>query len=193
MGGKPKPAAVTEDELVTLIETVEDEGVIDEERSDLLQSAIEFSEIEAQEITTHRVDMLAIDIEEPLDEVERIVNHSPFSRIPVYEGSIDNIIGVLQLNHFYKKMLDGRDFELRDILTPACFVPQTLHLPFVLAEMKRRKLHLAVVVDEYAARWASSRWKTCSSSWWATSGTRPTRLSTSVIKLTRRTTRCAAP
>lgn len=65
--------------------------------------------------------MLAIDIEEPLDEVERIVNHSPFSRIPVYEGSIDNIIGVLQLNHFYKKMLDGRDFELRDILTPACF------------------------------------------------------------------------
>ena len=148
-GGEPKPAAVTEDELVTLIETVEDEGVIDEERSDLLQSAIEFSEIEAQEITTHRVDMLAIDIEEPLDEVERIVNHSPFSRIPVYEGSIDNIIGVLQLNHFYKKMLDGRDFELRDILTPACFVPQTLRLPFVLAEMKRRKLHLAVVVDEY--------------------------------------------
>ena len=148
-GGEPKPAAVTEDELVTLIETVEDEGVIDEERSDLLQSAIEFSEIEAQEITTHRVDMLAIDIEEPLDEVERIVNHSPFSRIPVYEGSIDNIIGVLQLNHFYKKMLDGRDFELRDILTPACFVPQTLRLPLVLAEMKRRKLHLAVVVDEY--------------------------------------------
>ena len=148
-GGEPKPAAVTEFDVVTLIETVEDEGVIDEERSDLLQSAIEFSEIEAQEITTHRVDMLAIDIEEPLDEVERIVNHSPFSRIPVYEGSIDNIIGVLQLNHFYKKMLDGRDFELRDILTPACFVPQTLRLPLVLAEMKRRKLHLAVVVDEY--------------------------------------------
>ena len=148
-GGKPQPAAVTEDELVTLIETVEDEGVIDEDRSDLLQSAIEFSEIEAQEITTHRVDMLAIDIEESPEEVERIVNRSPFSRIPVYEGSIDNIIGVLQLNHYYKKRLEGEVFDLRELLTEPCFVPQSLRLPRVLAEMKRRKLHLAVVVDEY--------------------------------------------
>lgn len=148
-GGEPKPAAVTEDELVTLIETVEDEGVIDEERSDLLQSAIEFSEIEAQEITTHRVDMLAIDIEEPLDEVERIVNHSPFSRIPVYEGSIDNIIGVLYLNHYFKALLDDPDADLRKLLMEPCYVYKTTKLPAVLETLKRAKQHLAIVTDEY--------------------------------------------
>jgi CBS domain containing-hemolysin-like protein len=93
--------------------------------------------------------MLAIDIEESPEEVERIVNRSPFSRIPVYEDSVDNIIGVLQLNHYYKKRLEGEVFDLREILTEPCFVPQSLRLPRVLAEMKRRKLHLAVVVDEY--------------------------------------------
>ena len=148
-GGKPQPAGVTEDELVTLIETVEDEGVIDEERSDLLQSAIEFSEIEAQEITTHRVDMLALDIEEPLDEVERIVNHSPFSRIPVYEGSIDNIIGVLYLNHYFKALLDDPDADLRKLLMEPCYVYKTTKLPAVLETLKRAKQHLAIVTDEY--------------------------------------------
>ncbi|MBQ2697255.1 MAG: HlyC/CorC family transporter [Clostridia bacterium] len=148
-GGQDKPAGVTEDDLVTLIETVEDEGVIDEERSDLLQSAIEFREIEAQEITTHRVDMLAIGVDTPIAEVEQIAFASPYSRIPVYDDNVDNIVGVLQLNHLYKKLIDGRDFPLREILTPVCYVPQTQRLPLVLAEMKRSKLHMAVVVDEY--------------------------------------------
>ncbi|NLT57550.1 MAG: HlyC/CorC family transporter [Clostridiales bacterium] len=148
-GGKGSVTGMTEDELVTIIETVEDEGVIDEGRSDLLQSAIEFSEIEAQEIITHRVDMLAIDVQQPLDEIIEMAMDSPYSRIPVYEGSVDNIIGAIYLNHLFKRLTEGRDFSIRSLLTEVCYVHKTLTLPVVLAEMQRRKIHLTVVIDEY--------------------------------------------
>ncbi|MDL2235646.1 CNNM domain-containing protein [Christensenellaceae bacterium OttesenSCG-928-L17] len=148
-GGKEDEHGMTADELVTIIETVEDEGVIDEERSDLLQSAIEFSEIEAQEIITHRMDMLALNIDDTLDEILETVLNAPYSRVPVYEESIDNILGVLPVNQLYKKLLDTRDIDIRGMLLDVCYVHKTLTLPVVLSEMQKRKLQLAVVVDEY--------------------------------------------
>ncbi|MCE5196301.1 MAG: hemolysin family protein [Negativicutes bacterium] len=144
-----KEPSVTEEDLVSIIETVEDEGVIDEERSDLLQSAIEFSEISAQEIITPRVDMLAIDIDDDLDSIIELANHSRYSRIPVFEGSIDNIIGILYLNHFFKQVVDTKEFSLRDLLMDVCFIHKSMKLPAVLAELKRRKMHMAIVTDEY--------------------------------------------
>lgn len=144
-----KGPSVTEEDLVSIIETVEDEGIIDEERSDLLQSAIEFSEISAQEIITPRVDMLAIDIDDDLDSIIELANHSSYSRIPVYEGGIDNIIGILSLNHFFKQVVDSKDFSLRDLLMDVCFIHKSMKLPAVLAELKRRKMHMAIVTDEY--------------------------------------------
>ncbi len=147
---RSEPAlSVTEDELVNMVETGEDEGVLDEDRSELIQSAIEFSDITAQEIATPRVKMLAIDVEEDLEEVLRIADRSPFSRIPVYEGSIDNIIGVLSLNHLYKRMVDNRNLSLRDLLLDPCFVHKSMRLPSVLNELRQMQSHLAVVTDEY--------------------------------------------
>lgn len=140
---------VTEDDLYSIIETVEDEGVIDEERSDLLQSALEFSEISAQEIITPRVDMVSIDVEDDMDSILEIAVHSRFSRIPVYEDSIDNIIGILYLNHFFKKIVETREFSIRSLLMDVCFIHKSMKLPSVLAELKRRKMHMAVVTDEY--------------------------------------------
>ncbi len=148
-GGKGEAQGITADELVTIIETVEDEGVIDEERSDLLQSAIEFSEVEVQEIITHRVDMLVIDIDDSLDEILQTVMESSYSRIPVYEDNIDNIIGVLVVNQFYRKLLETKDFNLRSLLTPVCYVHESLTLPVVFEELQRQKMQLAVVIDEY--------------------------------------------
>lgn len=142
-------ATVTEDDLYSIIETVEDEGVIDEERSDLLQSALEFSEISAQEIITPRVDMVSIDAEDDMDSILEIAVHSRFSRIPVYEDSIDNIIGILYLNHFFKKIVETREFSIRTLLMDVCFIHKSMKLPSVLAELKRRKMHMAVVTDEY--------------------------------------------
>ncbi len=141
--------SVTEEELVSIIETVEDEGVIDEEQSDLIQSAIDFAEITAQEIITHRVDMVAIDIDDDMDTILHIASSSQFSRIPVYEGTVDNIIGILFLNHFYKQLVDDPNVSIRDQLMEVCFIHKSMKLPAVLAELKRRRVHMAVVTDEY--------------------------------------------
>ena len=137
------------EELSNLIEIAETENVIDEERGDLLQSAIDFSDTSAQEILTHRVDMIAIDIDDPMDEIIATLESSPYSRIPVYEDSIDNIVGIVYLNHFYKKIVEDPDFSLRDILIEVCFIHKSMKLPAVLSELKRRKTHIAVVTDEY--------------------------------------------
>lgn len=141
--------SVTEEELVSIIDTSEDEGVIDEDRSELLHSAIEFYDICAQEILTPRVDMLAIDIDDDFDEILELAYSSLYSRIPVYEDSIDNIIGILPLNHFFKKLTEAERFDIRGMLMDVCFIHKSMKLPAVLAELKRRKTHLAVVTDEY--------------------------------------------
>lgn len=145
--GGGEEAAV--EELQSIIETAEDEDVIDEERSELLQAALDFNEVSASEVMTARVDMLAIDIDDDWNEILRVIDGSTFSRLPVYEGSVDNIIGVLYLNHFFKAMLDSGNVDLRTMLMKPCFIYKTVKLPAVLEELRRAKMHLAVVTDEY--------------------------------------------
>ncbi|MEF9972214.1 MAG: CNNM domain-containing protein, partial [Oscillospiraceae bacterium] len=120
-----KPGDETEaavEELVSIIETVEGEGVIDGDRSDLLQAALDFSDVSASEVMTSRVDMLSIDIDDDWDEIMEIIDKSPYSRLPVYENSIDNIIGVLYLNHFFKAISGGERLDLRPLLIAPCYV-----------------------------------------------------------------------
>ena len=141
--------AVTEDDLSEIIDTVEDEGVIDEDTSELLQSALDFPEICVYEIITPRVDMVAIDIEDSREEIMEVIETSVYSRIPVYEDSIDNIIGVLHLNQFLKAMAAGEEFDIRSKLLPVVFLHKTTILPQALRELREKKLHLAIVTDEY--------------------------------------------
>ena len=141
--------SVTEDDLSEIIDTVEDEGVIDEDTSDLLQSALDFPDICAYEIITPRVDMIAIDIDDDESEIRETIESSPYSRIPVYEDSIDNIIGVIHLNQFLKTMSEGGTPDIRANLMPVCFVHKTTILPQVLREMREKKIHMAIVTDEY--------------------------------------------
>ncbi len=136
-------------ELVSIIETVEVEGVIGEERSELLQAALDFSDISASEVMTSRVDMLAIDIDDDWEEIMESILKSPFSRLPVYEDSIDNIIGVLYLNHFFKAISGNEKIDIRPLLLRPCFVYKTLKLPAVLSEMRKSRTHIAIVTDEY--------------------------------------------
>ncbi len=137
------------EELQTLIETVEDEGVIDEDRSELLHAALDFSEVSALEAMTARVDMVAVDIDDDWEDILGTIAEAPYSRLPVYEESVDNVIGVLYLNHFFKAMIDEEKPDLRALLMPPCYVYQTMRLPDVLARMRRAKMHLAIVTDEY--------------------------------------------
>lgn len=141
--------AVTEDDLSEIIDTVEDEGVIDEDTSELLQSALDFPDICAYEIITPRVDMVAIDIEDSREEIMETIESSVYSRLPVYEDSIDNIIGVLHLNQFLKSLAAGEEFDIRSKLLPVLFLHKTTILPQALRELREKKLHLAIVTDEY--------------------------------------------
>ena len=138
------------EELQSIIETAEDEEVLDEDRSELVQAAIDFSEISAMEVMTARVDVCAIDIEDDWNEIVTAVEEAPFSRLPVYEGSIDNIIGVLYLNHFLKALTEkGKRTDIRKLLMQPCYVYKTMKLPAVLSMLRKAKQHLAVVTDEY--------------------------------------------
>ena len=137
------------EELQSIIETAEDEDVLDEDQSELVQAAIDFSEISALDVMTARVDVCAIDIEDDWDDIMSVIEEATYSRIPVYEGSIDNIIGVLYLNHYFKALLDDPDADLRKLLMEPCYVYKTTKLPAVLETLKRAKQHLAIVTDEY--------------------------------------------
>ena len=137
------------EELQSIIETAEDEEVLDEDQSELVRSAIDFSETSVLEVMTARVDVTSIDIDDKWEDIIALIEEAPYSRIPVYEDSIDNIIGVLYLNHFLKALTDGDRVNIRSLLMKPCYVYKTTKLPVVLNQLRRAKQHLAVVTDEY--------------------------------------------
>ncbi|MDO5475502.1 MAG: hemolysin family protein [Eubacteriales bacterium] len=137
------------EELHTMIDMAEDEDVLDEEASELVSAAIDFADIAASEVMTARVDIVAIDIDDPWEEILKVIDNSPFSRIPVYEDSVDHVIGILSLNRFLKAMIDRDKVEIRSLLLPTCYVYKTMKLPAVLSSLRNAQQHLAVVTDEY--------------------------------------------
>ncbi len=137
------------EELQSIIETAEDEQVLDEDQSELVQAAIEFDQISVSEVMTARVDVEAIDIDDDWDKILETVENAPYSRLPVYENGIDNVIGVLYLNHFLKALTEGGRADIRELLMPPCYVYKTMKLPAVLNTLKRARQHLAIVADEY--------------------------------------------
>ncbi len=153
------------EELQSIIETAEDEGIIDEDDSNLMQAAIDFASVSAMDAMTARVDVCAIDIEDSWEDIKKTIDSSIYSRLPVYEGTIDNIIGTLHLNKFFKTLANVENLEdsqnevqnqeqcpidIRSLLKPPCYVYKTMKLPKVLNQLKSAKQHLAIVTDEYS-------------------------------------------
>ncbi|MGI5967509.1 MULTISPECIES: hemolysin family protein [Anaerotruncus] len=147
--GTDAQPSVTEEELKYIVESIEQEGVLEESESELVQSALEFDEISVQEILTPRVDLVTIDVEDPLEEALRTVLEAHFSRIPVYRGTVDNIIGVLQVRDLLKAVVTGEETRVAHLLTDCVYVHKTMKISALLAELKAKKLHLAVVTDDY--------------------------------------------
>ena len=143
------PDAVSEDDFENIIDIVEDEGVLDEEQCDLLQNALDFDTVLAYEVVTPRVDMEAIDIHDPYEKNVKKILDSTYSRLPVFEDTPDNIIGILHLNHFYKEYVSNERVNIRSLLLPVTYVHKTMPLPDVLEKMKDSKSHMVVVLDEY--------------------------------------------
>lgn len=148
-----EPAAMDEDEahqeLQSIIEMAEDEKVLDEDRSELVQAALEFADIKVSEIMTARVDIEAIDIDDDWEETLEFIETVPYSRLPVYEDSIDTVVGVLYLNKFYRNLVDEERLDLRPLLSAPVYLYRTTKLPDALNQLRAAKQHLAVVTDEY--------------------------------------------
>lgn len=136
-------------ELQSLIETAEDEKVIDEDRSELVQAALDFSDVRVSEVMTARVDIAALDADDDWETILEEVENSTFSRLPVYEDSIDNVIGVLYLNKFYRSLTEADRLNIRELLSRPIYVYKTTKLPAALNELRAAKQHLAIVTDEY--------------------------------------------
>ena len=114
-----------------------------------MQNALEFDEVLAYEIITPRVDMEAIDIRDAYEVNIKKLEEATYTRVPVYEDTPDNIIGILHLNHFYKTYVDDKKVNIRELLIPATTVHKTMPLPDVLDKMRENKCHMVVVLDEY--------------------------------------------
>ena len=140
---------ITEDELSSIIDTVEKEGVIDEDQSDLLQSSLEFSDTTVEEIMTPRTDLVTIDLDDDDDEIARAIEESTFSRLPVYRDSIDDILGILHLNLYYKEAVDGKKVNIESMVLEPCYMHKTLKLPAALKMLREKQVHMAIVIDEF--------------------------------------------
>lgn len=146
-GSKKKEPSVTEEELKYIIEEIEDEGVLEEQESDLVRSALEFDEITINEILVPRVNITGIDLNTPLEEVKDIFMETKYSRLPVYENTIDSIVGILHQSDFYRLYFDGG--KISDIINKPIYISENKHISEALKEMQKAKVHMAVVIDQY--------------------------------------------
>ena len=141
---------MTEEELISIIEEAEEEGDFDKEESTLIKSAIEFGDLEVGEIFTPRIDITAIPKTATAEEIKNTFNASGYSRIPVYEGDLDNVIGILNHKDFFSSSFeDGRDIS--EIIKPVMFVPKTLKIGDLLKALQKQQRHIAIVTDEYGS------------------------------------------
>ena len=140
---------ITEEEFENILDTVEDEGVIDENETELLQSALEFSDMDAWDILTPRVDVIGFEVNDSLEEILRIINETQFSRYPVYERTIDHVVGILYVKHLLHELVDNKAVNLRDLLLEPVFIPKSMKLDAIMNEFRTSQTHMAVVADEY--------------------------------------------
>ena len=142
---------VTPDELASIIETGEEEGSIDEEKSELLQSAIDFNETTIKEVMIPRVDMISIDINDSFDEIMQVVHEAPYSRIPVYDSSIDDIIGILVTQKLLKALVDTpkEEIDIRSLLVEPYYIHMTVKLDDALDVLREERTHIMIVLDEF--------------------------------------------
>ena len=142
-------STMTEDELEVMIDDIEEEGVLEESESKLIKSAIRFDDTQVGEVFVPRVDIVGIDAEATNEELRIKFNSTGYSRIPVYDGSIDNIIGVVYSKDFFSALFSTNDFTIRSIMKPMKYVPETMSIADILSDFQKSKVHMAVVLDSY--------------------------------------------
>ena len=140
---------ITEEEFENILDTAEDEGIIDESETELLQSALEFTDLDAGDILTPRIDVVGFELGDSMQTVLEIINDTQFSRYPVYERTVDHVVGILYVKHLLKELAEGREASLRELMLEPVFIPKSMKLNAIMDEFRSRRTHMAVVADEY--------------------------------------------
>ena len=140
---------ITEEELENLLDTAEDEGVIDENETELLQSALEFTDMEAADILTPRIDVVGFEIGDSVEHMLEVIQETQFSRYPVYEKTVDHIVGILIVKHLLRELVENPNAQLRDLILEPFFIPKSMHLHDIMDEFRKNGSHMVFVADEY--------------------------------------------
>ena len=148
---KPADAgdAVTEEDIMQMVDIGEEKGAIEADEREMIENIFEFNNMDAGDCMIHRKDITAIDVEATDEEILSTIRESGLSRFPVYEDSIDNVLGILTTRDYLISQVEGRHSPLRDLIRPAHFVPESVRTDVLFQEMQSRKQHMAIVVDEY--------------------------------------------
>ncbi len=144
-----RKVTITEEELESILDTAEDEGVIDENETDLLQSALEFTDMDAGDILTPRIDVVGFEVGQSTQEILQVINDTQFSRYPVYEKTIDHVVGILYVKHLLHELMEEKEVALADLLLEPVFIPKSMKLHDIMNEFRKSRTHMAVVADEY--------------------------------------------
>ena len=139
---------ITEEELLTYIEEAKEDGTLDNNETELISSAIEFNDAEVGDILVPRVNVIAVEENTPMKEIRRIFSEHGFSRLPVYRGSIDVIIGMIHEKDFYAAYMNGA-VNIKGIVTSMALATEHMKISTLLRSMQKQKVHMATVVDEY--------------------------------------------
>ncbi len=142
---------ISEEEILMMVDAGGEQGSIDEHEMEMINNIFDFDDKNVSEIATHRKDIVAIPLDITVDELVKVVSNEKFSRIPVYEEDIDNIVGILHVKDFMNHLLtQGKDnFDIKKLIMEPYFVPATKKTDALFSEMKSNKVHMAVVADEY--------------------------------------------
>lgn len=140
---------VTGDELETIFNTMEEEGSIDEDEADMLQSVLDLNDKKVYEILTPRVDMIGVDVNDDIDDITKVFFEHKFSRLPVYDGHKDNVVGILYERDFFTKLIKKQDVVIPDLMREPFFVSKSMFVDTLIETLQRENSHLAVVSDEY--------------------------------------------
>ena len=140
---------VTEEELENILDTAEEEGVMEENETELLQSALEFTDMDAADILTPRIDVVGFEVGDSIEKVLEVISETQFSRFPVYEGTVDHVVGILVAKHLLKELVENPDVKITDLMLQPVFIPKTMHLPDIMNIFRRHRTHMVAVADEY--------------------------------------------
>ncbi len=147
--GERSEEAVTEDEIRMMVDVGHESGTIDTEEKEMIDNVFELDKTIARDVMTHRVDVVALEADAETDEIVKLIGESGMSRLPVYDDSLDDILGILNARTYLLNLRDENPKTVRELLRPARFVPETVRADILLRDMQKQKDHLALVLDEY--------------------------------------------